>query len=142
PGLGGTPAAPGIVGRWLSEGADLAPLLADPPASIRRIEATFGGDGRFRVVLTNDDLQSFELSGTYTTDPARDPATITLSQAQPEAVRSTGIYRVDGDVLTYEVAQTDPPLAGVTPPDAAAGFGSTNNGALGEANVQTYRRQP
>ena len=60
----------------------------------------------------------------------------------PEAVRSTGIYRVDEDVLTYEVAQTDPPLAGVTPPDAAAGFGSTNNGALGEANVQTYRRQP
>jgi len=43
--------------------------------------------------------------------------------------------------MRYEVAQTQPPLQGVTPPTAAAGFGSTSGGAFGQANVQRYVRQ-
>jgi hypothetical protein len=39
--------------------------------------------------------------------------------------------------MQYEVAQTEPSI-GATPPTAAAGFGSTNGGALGTFNIQKY----
>ena len=63
--------------------------------------------------------------------------------SQGEASTSEGLWRVEGDLLTYEVVQVQPPLpGGQTPPTPAGGFGSTNNGALGDDNVQRYRRQP
>jgi hypothetical protein len=40
--------------------------------------------------------------------------------------------------MFYEVAQVDPAIAGVTPPTAQQGFGSTSGGAFGQANVQKY----
>jgi hypothetical protein len=40
--------------------------------------------------------------------------------------------------MNYEVAQTEPQIAGVTPPTAQGGFGSTSGGAYGTTNVQKY----
>ena len=131
-----------LVGRWLSEGADLAPLLSGPPANLRRLEATFRADGTFVVAVRNQQAQAFSLEGTYTLDEGTDPAQITLRQTRPEPAVSEGIWVVEGDTLRYEVAQIDPPIAGVLPPSVAGGFGSTSNGDFGADNVQRYQRQP
>ncbi len=134
------PAAHPLVGAWTSEGPDVAPLLGGPPAHLIRLEATFGADGTLVVDLTNERLQRFSLTGTYVTDTASDPAWIEVTQTDPEPARSEGLWRVEGEVLTYEVAQVEPPLDGVSPPDPEAGFGSTSGGRFGRDNVQTYRR--
>ena len=139
----GPDAAPvALVGAWVSEGGDVAPLLAGPPANLIRLEAHFGADGALRVALTNERSQRFELGARYTLDSSTDPAGIEVVQHEPEPARLEGIWRVEGAVLTYEVAQTEPPIANVTPPTAAGGFGSTSHGAYGRDNVQTYRRAP
>ena len=69
---------------------------------------------------------------------------ITLNQATPSVLTSVGIFQIDGNAtpqrLTYEVAQTQPPIQGVTPPTADKGFGSTAGGLLGMKNVQKYAR--
>ncbi len=129
-----------IVGAWISEGDDLAPLLSGPPAHLIRLEASFGADGVISVALTNERLQRFELRGTYVVDSATDLPGIVVLQTGPEPARLEGVWQVDGDVLTYEVAQTEPPIADVTPPTPSGGFGSTSDGAFGRENVQTYRR--
>jgi hypothetical protein len=42
--------------------------------------------------------------------------------------------------MKYEIAQTEPAIAGVTPPTAAGGFGSTSGGAFGNWNIQVYQK--
>ena len=64
---------------------------------------------------------------------------ITVNQSSPSVLTSVGIFKVDGDNMQYEVAQTEPNI-GAIPPTAAGGFGSTNGGALGTQNVQKYVR--
>jgi hypothetical protein len=132
--------APAIVGEWVSEGDDLSPLLAGPPAHLIRLEADFRADGVVTVALTNERLQRFDLNATYTLDASTDPASIVVVQTDPEPARLEGVWHVQGTVLTYEVAQTEPPIADVTPPTPSGGFGSTSDGAFGRDNVQTYRR--
>ena len=140
-----------LEGRWLSVGADLSPILSDPSVDITRLDARFNSDMSFEVEVTNGDGFTFELAGTYSLTPAPNSDLtqegithqLTLSQTFPEASTSEGLWRVEGDLLTYEVVQVQPPLpGGQTPPTPAGGFGSTNNGALGDDNVQRYRRQP
>lgn len=66
---------------------------------------------------------------------------ITLNQSSPASLMSEGIFKVFPavqDSMWYEVAQSDPAIAGVTPPTADAGFGSTSGGAYGTANIQKY----
>jgi hypothetical protein len=69
---------------------------------------------------------------------------ITAEQTSPAALTSTGIFEIYSDsspfTMKYEIVQTSPDI-GATPPTPAAGFGSTNGGALGTINVQTYIRQ-
>lgn len=66
----------------------------------------------------------------------------TKQNGQVTDLTSQGIFEVmfEGTdaLMWYEVAQTDPAVAGVTPPNAAQGFGSTSGGAFGMANVQKY----
>lgn len=66
----------------------------------------------------------------------------TKQNGQPTDLTSQGIFEVmfEGTdaQMWYEVAQVDPAIAGVTPPTAAQGFGSTSGGAFGMANVQKY----
>lgn len=131
-----------IVGSWLSEGTNIAPLLAGAPFNTVRITADFNADGTYTVVTTDASNTQLTLTGTWeTSDGVGDIRNITVNQSSPTALVSTGIYSVDGSTMTYEVAQTTPPLTGVTPPTPAAGFGSTSGGVLGMANVQTYVAQ-
>jgi len=60
---------------------------------------------------------------------------------EPTQLTATGIFQITDDRMMYEVAQTDPAIAGVTSPTAAGGFGSTSGGAFGETNIQKYNRQ-
>lgn len=130
---------PAIVGTWLSEGDDIADFLAGPPLNAVRIDAEFMADGSYLVTSTDGDGTEIDFVGTYTVDESTDPATIVLEQTSPTTATSEGIWQVDGGVLTYEVAQTVPEVAGVTPPTVEGGFGSTSGGAFGMMNVQIFR---
>jgi hypothetical protein len=140
-----------IVGSWVSEGADIAPLLSDPSVGLTKLEAEFSAEGSFLVRLQNQEGYSFELAGVYELGASAEGSvaeegvihTITLRQREPEASLSEGIWRVEGELLRYEVVQVDPPLPGSQlPPTQEAGFGSSSRGALGSDNVQLYRRRP
>ncbi len=137
-----------IVGRWVSEGMNVAPLLYGQPFHVRKIEATFKEDGSYLVVQTDSSGTSLTLTGTYVADEGGAAApndmirTITVNQAAPTSVTAEGIYEVTVGtteiMMQYEIAQTAPPLTGVTKPTPAAGFGSTSGGVLGTINVQKY----
>lgn len=130
-----------LAGSWLSEGANIADLLAGPPFNIVSITATFGGDGSYEVVSTDDEGTSGTLTGTYVADLGTDPAGIVLSQATPYTATAEGIYQIVGDTLTYEVVQTVPDY-GYAPPTPESGFGTTSgNGIEAGINVQTFVRQ-
>jgi hypothetical protein len=137
--------AVGIYGTWVSEGTNVAPLLVSLFATAR-IEATFNSNGSYEVVQTDTSGASVTLSGTFTmTKSSVDNIfEITAEQTSPAALTSTGIFEIYSDsspfTMKYEIVQTSPDI-GATPPTPAAGFGSTNGGALGTINVQTYIRQ-
>ncbi|PIO47454.1 MAG: hypothetical protein CMR00_10400 [[Chlorobium] sp. 445] len=136
-----------IVGTWVSEGTNVAPILFAPPFRIRRIQATFNRDGSYVVVQRDSAGVEGTLRGTYTTSAGgatganANIRNIRVNQSTPTAITAVGIYEVSGNTMRYEIAQTEPPLQGVTPPTATAGFGSTSGGAFGQANVQRYVRQ-
>lgn len=134
--VGGSP----LAGAWVSAGDDLAPLLAGAPFLYARVDAAFDPSGSYLVTVTNTDGVSADVSGTWETEESTDPATIALHQADPYVAEATGIWEVDGGVLTYEVVQTVPDY-GFTPPTPSSGFGSTAGpGIEPGVNVQTYRR--
>lgn len=131
----------GIVGKWNSAGANLALLLSY--AGIDSIYAEFKGDNTYLVESFTADGAKTTLTGTYTQSHSSVTGIwdITVNQASPTALTSVGIFAMsptDPITMKYEVAQTDPVIVGVTPPTAAAGFGSTSGGAYGVLNVQTY----
>lgn len=128
-----------IVGSWISEGSNIAPLLAGAPFNTVRIDASFNSDGTYTVITTDVNNSQVTLTGTWETGSGTGTVReITVNQSAPTSLVSEGIYSFDGSILTYEVAQTNPPLTGVTPPTAAGGFGSTAGGAFGQLNVQVY----
>lgn len=141
---GGTDCDDCLVGlqatSWLSAGADIAPILA-PFA--KEIFVDFRADGTYLVVQTDLDDAVINLNGTYVQEESSVDGiwNISLNQTNPSVLTSEGIFMIDGDVMLYEVAQTEPAISGVTPPTAEAGFGSTSGGAFGENNVQTYVKQ-
>ncbi|MFZ4736911.1 MAG: hypothetical protein ACOYM9_13245 [Bradymonadia bacterium] len=143
------PPTASIVGVWVSQGDDVAALLAGPGVNVVRLDVEFRADGTFTASYVDRDDRVAEFAGRYQTDTRSDPYGIVLDQSMPQTVRSEGIWRLEsvapgrmsaGDVLTYEVAQTQPPLNGVSAPTPSAGFGSTSAGDFGTDNVQTYRR--
>lgn len=129
----------GANGQWESSGANIAPLLV-PFAS--KLIADFNTDGTYTVIQT--DLQGAEitLSGTYaqTESSVAGIWDIILNQSAPTQLTAQGIFSIDGDNMTYEVAQVDPAITGVTAPTAEAGFGSTSGGFFMMNNVQTFIR--
>lgn len=135
---------PAIIGIWRSEGSDVASLLREPPLSLSSLEARFDKNERFVVNITNTNGESFSLNGQFSVPMGASLGQthpITLVQELPESSTSEGIWRVEGDLLTYEVVQTNPPLPGDnSPPSTTQGFGSTNRGELGSDNIQLYRR--
>jgi len=130
-----------IVGNWVSSGANIAPLLAGAPFNTTSITADFSSNGTYTVVTTDVNNSQVTLVGTYQTAAGIGLIrTISLTQSSPSVLTSEGIYQNDGGLLTYEVAQTNPPLTGVTKPTAEGGFGSTANGLFGVLNIQKYVR--
>ncbi|MBE0643110.1 MAG: IPT/TIG domain-containing protein [Bacteroidetes bacterium] len=137
-----------IVGTWTSEGANVAPLLYGAPFNVRKIVATFKSDGSYLVVQTDSSGTSLNLTGVYVAAAGNAPApndmirTVTVNQGAPTSVTAEGIYEVtvgaNSITMKYEIAQTEPPLAGVTKPTPALGFGSTAGGAFGMINIQNY----
>jgi len=130
----------GIHGTWRSTGADIAPLLS---TLVSDLVAEFRTDGTYTVVQT--DLMGAEtnLEGTYsqTESSVAGIWDIVLNQSAPNQLTATGIFQITDDNMQYEVAQTDPAIAGVTAPTAAAGLGSTSGGYFGTNNIQNYVRQ-
>ncbi|KAA3614584.1 MAG: hypothetical protein DWQ05_14905 [Calditrichaeota bacterium] len=138
-----------IVGTWVSTGNNVALLLNlifAGNGGIDSVYADFGADQVYNVRQVNVDKTVLTYVGTYTSEKSGtgDIYKISITQTAPAAAIVEGIYEIDLSVtphgMTYEVVQTDPP-AGIAP-TAAAGFGSTNGGALtpADANVQKYIR--
>ena len=83
---------------------------------------------------------SATVTGTWTADTSTEPGVVSLEQEEPYEAKASGIFAVDGAVLTYEVVQTEPDY-GFSPPTPQGGFGSTNGPGVGPGdNVQTFRR--
>jgi hypothetical protein len=132
----------GMVGDWRSEGSNVAPLLAANGFS--SVDAFFKEDGTYKVDGHLTAGGKIEFVGVYTQTESTVEGiwNITLVQSAPSSATSVGIFKIEetatGRKLTYEVAQTEPSIAGVTPPTAAGGFGSTSAGAFGVMNVQVF----
>jgi hypothetical protein len=137
-GGGGGGAADITSGTWVSEGDDISALLAY--FEVVRVEATFGGDGRYAVVSTDAEGAVTTFTGSYTTDRATIPHGIVLTQTTPTSATAEGIWQVSDATLAYEVVQTSPAV-GCSPPTPDGGFGSTRcSPPLNRnANVQTFR---
>ena len=130
-----------IVGSWVSEGQNVAPLLLG--LGIVKIEATFNDDNTYIVVSYDTANATVTFEGTYEASKSDvdDIYTITINQTKPTSLTSEGIFKVDETKtpaeMMYEIVQTQPDI-GATPPTPEGGFGSTNGGALGTLNVQKY----
>jgi hypothetical protein len=131
-----------LVGTWLSTGDDLSDLFAADPFNYVRVDADFASSGSFTVTVRDVDGQTGTLTGSYAASDATNPGTVTLSQTAPYEATASGIWQVQGGVLTYEVVQTSPDY-GFVPPTPASGFGTTSGPNLSPGeNVQIYRRNP
>lgn len=133
------PCEVGVHGSWWSKGADVAPLLVNF-FDIDSIYAEFRTNQTYEVVTYSGGVAS-TLTGVFTQSDSGVNGIwdIVVIQNTPAALTSTGIFKVDGDNMQYEVVQTDPSI-GAVPPTATLGFGSTNGGGLGMQNVQKYVR--
>lgn len=126
--------------QWQSSGTNVAPLLVSLFAT-DSIYAEFNSDFTYLVEQYDTSGTKLTLAGTYTQAESGvgNIWQITVNQTSPAALTSTGIFEITGNEMKYEIVQTEPDI-GAVPPTAAAGFGSTNGGALGMLNVQTYVR--
>ena len=128
----------GAQGKWKSY--PVAPILATYADSII---ATFNTNFTYSVEQWKGGTK-VTLTGTYsqTKSSTGNIYDITVNQTAPTTITAKGIFEVDATNTTmkYEIAQTEPAVAGVTPPTAAKGFGSTSNGAFGDINIQNYTR--
>ncbi|MEW6136304.1 MAG: hypothetical protein AB1583_11405 [Bacteroidota bacterium] len=131
----------GIVGEWYSSKTNVAPLLLS--LGIDSIYAKFNADNTYVVESFSNGAKT-TLTGTYVQEKSGvgNIWNITVNQNSPTALTSKGIFEIDATAkpytMKYEIAQTEPAITGVTPPTAAAGFGSTSGGAFGQTNVQKY----
>jgi len=129
----------GIIGKWSAY--DISAILQSLSFD-DSLYANFKADQSYKVTAFYLGTPlSFEGTYTQTKSASNDIWDIVLTQTLPSAVTSQGIFKVFAaatDSMYYEVAQVDPAIAGVTPPTASAGFGSTSGGALGTMNLQKY----
>lgn len=135
------PAAPALLGSWLSEGENISPLFQSSFFNYVSIQAVFNADLSYEVVATDAEGASTTLTGSFVVDTSTTPAGIVLTQATPSAVTAEGIWQVEGTLMTYEVVQTDPNPYGFVAPTPETGFGSTSGPGLNPGdNVQKYER--
>ena len=130
-----------IVGQWVSEGEDISPIFQSSFFDYVRIDADFREDGSYLVVAATGGGDVYELTGSYTADTSTTPAGLVLLQAQPYEATAEGIYQISGEVMQYEVIQTDPNPNGFVAPTPTTGFGTSSGpGLAAGANTQVYRR--
>lgn len=124
--------------EYQSSGANVAPLLAGLFGT-DSIYANFKLDNTYLVEQYDTNGVKIEFTGTFSQSESGTGSIwdITLNQSTPSQLTAMGIFEINGSTLSYEVVQTDPAI-GATPPTAAAGFGSSNGGALGTSNVQVF----
>jgi len=135
----------GIIGDW--KAYDISPVLVSLGYD-DSLYAYFHADQTYIVLAYISGIE-YELVGTYEQSKSTygNLWEISLNQATMNGaaytVTSEGIFEVyaaSPDSMYYEVAQTNPAIAGVTAPTAESGFGSTSGGALGTMNIQKYIR--
>ncbi|HWE28607.1 MAG TPA: hypothetical protein VHB97_11425, partial [Polyangia bacterium] len=136
-----------IVGTWLSQGADVAPLLAGSPFNNAKITATFKNDATYTVVSIDTSNKELDYSGTYQIMPStvNNIIQIRLAEVTPSTAEVEGMYQIDTTQMPprmqYEVVQTQP-TNGLQPPSPDKGFGSTlYNGMQISTLIQKYSRQ-
>ncbi len=136
-----------IIGTWVSQGADVAPLLAGAPFNNVKITATFKNDGSYSVVGIDSSNKEIDYTGTYQImqSGVGNIIQIRLSQVMPSTAQADGMYQIDTSQtpnrMQYEVVQTQP-TNGLTPPTPDKGFGSTvYNGMQISTLIQKYSRQ-
>lgn len=136
-----------LTGTWLSQGMDVAPLLAGAPFNNVSIKASFKADNTYSVVSFDTSNKEIDYAGTYMLTPSTVMGiiNITCTQSMPSNAIASGIYQIDTTVtparMQYEVVQTQP-TNGLTPPTADKGFGSTvYNGKQISTLIQKYTRQ-
>jgi hypothetical protein len=136
-----------LTGTWLSQGSDVAPLLAGPPFNNVSVKATFSADSTYSVVSVDTANKEVDYAGTYTimTSAVAGIVSITCMQSMPSNAIAQGMYQIDTTVtparMQYEVVQTQP-TNGLTPPTPDKGFGSTvYNGKPISTLIQKYTRQ-
>jgi hypothetical protein len=136
-----------IVGSWVSQGADVAPLLAGAPFNNTKITATFQNDGSYSVVSFDTSNKEIDYAGTYQIMPSGvgNIIQIRASQVMPSTAQAEGMYQIDTTQMParmqYEVVQTQP-TNGLQPPTPDKGFGSTlYNGTQISTLIQKYSRQ-
>lgn len=135
----------GIMGSWVSEGSNVAPLLVTY-FKVLKVTAEFKANYTYKVnqfnignTTTTPDLV---FTGTY--EMAKSTTgeiwNITCNQELPYTATASGIFEIKTgpEVLWYEVVQTSGTQN--VPPTPAAGFGSSNGGSLGVLNVQKFVR--
>jgi hypothetical protein len=145
---GGTgPQQSPLVGSWVSQGADVAPLLAGAPFNNAKITATFNADFTYSVVGIDTSNKEVDYSGTYQTMDSglNGIIQIRLSQVTPSTAQAEGMYQIDTTQMParmqYEVVQTQP-TNGLQPPTPDKGFGSTvYNGKQISTLIQKYSRE-
>jgi hypothetical protein len=131
-----------LVGEWLSEGDNVAPLLVNV-LNLESVQALFE-EVTFQVNSTDADGNMGQQTGTYSIQacPGSDTKhSIVLDQTAPSAITVEGIFEIDGcmdpAVMRYEVIQTQPDL-GAVPPTCDDDFGT---GQFGADNIQVFVRQ-
>jgi len=130
----------GIVGEWYSSGTNVAPLLVT--FGVDSLYAKFNLDNTYLVESFSSGAKT-TLTGTYTQEKSGTGNiwNITVNQTSPTALTSEGIFEISTATnpytMKYEVVQTQP-ATGFAAPTAAAGFGSTADGAFGTTNIQNY----
>jgi hypothetical protein len=133
-----------IVGVWVSQGAgNVAPGLA-MLTKTAKIDAEFNSNNTYNVVSIDSSNVAVTFTGNWTVgEPnANGIRSITLNQSTPTQLVATGIFRIQGNTMEYEVIQSQPALDGVVPPTTAGGFGSTNIGGnpTGPFWIQKFAR--
>jgi len=138
---GGTtpPEVDAWVGQWLSEGANVAPILV-AVFNYDSVRVWLNDDQTVRLDTHVDGGAWSSINGTYvvTESATGNVHSIELIYA---AFSQEGIIDVtDGtpDVLRLEAVQTIPDI-GAVPRTPETGFGS--DATLGDANIQTYVRE-
>lgn len=138
---GSCPACPeGVQGKkYQSSGNDVAPLLT-ALFGTDSIYAQFNTDNSYLVEQYDTNNVKIEFTGTFSQTESGTASiwNITLDQSTPAQLTAQGIFEISGTTMSYEVVQTNPDI-GAVPPTATAGFGSSNGGALGTSNVQTFQ---